>query len=102
MLRNLYFWSVARRHVGEAVAIDNEDAEMAGTLESVGLLGLSFRQANGNVVHLPYGRINAIAVGDQIATNLAARAAHDAERSKAPEPAIFGDELAKMMAEFRP
>jgi hypothetical protein len=99
MIRSLYFYLTARRHLGEAVAFDADGAEMRGMLERVGLLGCSFRQASGTLVHLPYGELTAIATGERVAANFAKDAEQSTERAHSPMPAIFGDELRRMLEE---
>jgi hypothetical protein len=101
MIRNLYFWLVARRHIGEPVCTGLAD----GVLLKAGPLGFTVETPDRCDFHASWHDIDYLKTGARLVRLLErARARAEELRSEhdeddEPQPAIFGDELRRMLEE---
>lgn len=97
MLRSLFLWRVARRHIGQVALVGNG---RYGVILEAGPLGICVRDHDGDRLHLPWQAVPALIFGEGIERGFQRAVAIGISRRAAeacPKPerkALTDDEIA--------
>jgi hypothetical protein len=103
MLKTLYLRAVARRYIGRPVMLGLNDGRQGalGVLVRAGFLGVTSQDTDGEMIHLPWGRIVHISTGPKTEKRFWDDMAEEDSDAAQPtlEPALTADEIAAILAQ---